>query len=186
MAIIDIEDLRELLQVGNIYPDPVLQEVADTAQNVVLSYLTFNSSAIKAVELTNNVATFYTVSAHDFVVGSALTVSGINATFNGSRTVTAKTPTSFDVAITAADVVLTPIKPYGKAVLTSQATLYDAEPEVREAALAVAADVWMARQGTVGQVGIDYQPAPYKIGRSLMQRVTGILGKHLDVGSMVG
>lgn len=186
MAIIDIEDLRELLQVGNIYPDPVLQEVADTAQNVVLSYLTFNSSAIKAVELTLNVATFYTIAPHDFVVGSALTVTGINATFNGSRTVTAITPHSFDVAITAADVIFTPIKPYGKAVLTSQATLYDAVPEVREAALAVAADVWMARQGTVGQVGIDYQPAPYKIGRSLMQRVHGILAKHIDTGSMVG
>jgi hypothetical protein len=186
MAIIDIEELRDVLQVGEVYPDTWLQECCDTAANVILSYLTFNSSAIKAVELTTNVATFYTIAPHEFVVGSALTVTGCGATFNGSRTVTAKTIYSFEVAITAADVVLTPIKPYGKAVLTSQATLYDATPEVREAAIAVAVDVWMARQGTTGQVGIDFQPAPYKIGRSLMQRVTGILAKHINTGSMVG
>lgn len=186
MAIIDKEELRDVLQVGNIYPDTVLQECCDTASDVILSYLTFNRSAIKAVELTLNVATFYTIAPHSFVVGSALTVTGCGNTFNGSRTVTAKTPTSFDVAITAADVVFTPIKPYGSAQLTNQAALYDNVAEVREAAIAVAVDVFMARQGTVGQVGIDFQPAPYKIGRSLMQRVTGILAKHIDTGSMVG
>lgn len=186
MAIIDIEELREVLQVGTIYSDEVLQEVADTAQNVVLSYLKFNSSGIKAIELTGNIAKFYTIAPHDFVVGSALTVSACGTTFNGSRTVTNKTTYTFEVAISASDVVYTPLKPFGKAVLTSQAALYDAVPEVREAALAIAADVWMGRQGTVGQVGIDFQPAPYRIGRSLMQRVTGILAKHLDTGSMVG
>lgn len=186
MAIIDIEELREVLQVGEIYPDAWLQECADTASDVILSFLTFNKSGIAGVELSNNVAKFHTQTPHKFVVGSALTVTGCGNTFNGSRTVTAHSLYTFDVAITAADVVFTPLAPVGKAVLTSQAALYDATAEVREAAIAVAVDVWMARQGTVGQVGIDYQPAPYKIGRALLQRVTGILSKHIDTGSMVG
>lgn len=186
MAIIDIEELRDVLQVGEIYADSVLQECCDTASDVILSYLNFNRSAIKAVELTSNVAKFHTLAPHQFVVGSALTVTGCGNTFNGSRTVTAKSLYTFDVAITAADVIFTSIKPAGQAQLTSQAALYDTTAEVREAAIAVAVDVFMARQGTTGQVGIDFQPAPYRIGRSLMQRVTGILAKHIDPGSMVG
>lgn len=186
MAIIDIEELKDVLEIGDIYPDAVVQEVADTAANVVLSYLTFNSSAIHAVELTGNVAKFHTLEPHAFVVGSALTVTGCGTTFNGSRTVTTKTVLTFDVAITASDVVKTPLKPAGKAILTSQASLYDQIPECREAVLAIAVDVWSQRMGTMGQQGVDFQPAPYKLGRSLMQRVIGILGKHINTGSMVG
>ncbi len=135
MAIISISELKAVLGIGSIYPDATVQQVADAASDIILSYLDFNRSSVVAVELTDNVATFFTAEPHDFVVGSALTVTGCGNTFNGSRTVTEHRADRFNVAITAADVVATPLRPYGKAVLTSQAALYDANSSVREACL---------------------------------------------------
>lgn len=186
MAIISISELKAVLGIGSIYSDAVVQQVADAASDIILSYLDFNRSSIVTVELEDNVATFYTAEPHDFVIGSALTVTGCGNTFNGSRTVTEHRADRFNVAITAADVVATPLRPYGKAVLTSQAALYDANSSVREACLALAVDIWETQKGTMGQQGVDFAPAPYRLGRSMLQRVMGLLGKDLDTNSLVG
>ena len=78
--------------------------------------------------------------------------------------------------------------PNGRALLTSQATMYDTGyPEVEQAALAVACDIWITRTGTLGQQGVDFQsPAPYRLGRSMLTRVSGLLGKHLDTRGYLG
>jgi hypothetical protein len=186
MAIISISELKAVLGIGSIYSDTVVQQVADAASDIILSYLDFNRSSIVTVELVDNVATFFTVEPHDFVVGSALTISACGNTFNGSRTVTEHRADRFSVAITAADVIATPLRPYGKAVLTSQAALFDNNASVREACLALAVDIWETRQGTMGQQGVDFAPAPYRLGRSMLQRVMGLLGKDVDTNSLVG
>ena len=54
--------------------------------------------------LTTNVATLTTNVAHDFNVGNTVTVSGVDATFNGTYTVTAVTSTTFSYAKTATNV----------------------------------------------------------------------------------
>lgn len=54
--------------------------------------------------LTSNVATLTTNIAHDFEVGNTVTVSGVDATFNGTYVVTAKTSTTFSYAKTATNV----------------------------------------------------------------------------------
>jgi hypothetical protein len=186
MAIITIAELKAVLGIGNIYSDAVVQQVADAASDIILSYLEFNRSSIVGVELTNNVATFYTAEPHDFIVGSALTVTGCGTTFNGSRTVTERDTDYFKVAITNADILETPLRPYGSAVLTSQAALYDTNASVREACLALAVDIWETQKGTMGQQGVDFAPAPYRLGRSMLQRVMGLLGKNVDTNSLVG
>jgi hypothetical protein len=186
MAIITIAELKAVLGIGNIYSDAVVQQVADAASDIILSYLEFNRSSIVGVELTSNVATFYTAEPHDFIVGSALTVTGCGTTFNGSRTVTVRRADSFDVAIINADIKQTPLRPYGSAVLTSQAALYDTNASVREACLALAVDIWETQKGTMGQQGVDFAPAPYRLGRSMLQRVMGLLGKDVDTNSLVG
>ena len=53
--------------------------------------------------LTNNVATL-TVGAHEFRVGMPVVVSGVDATFNGTYTITAVTATTFSYTKTNADV----------------------------------------------------------------------------------
>jgi hypothetical protein len=191
MPLIVLSELKAVLGIGDIYADAIVQECADAAQNILLSYLTFDYVAIKEVSLTSNVARFY---CHDntFVVGQALTVSKCGAPFDGSRTVTAvgteNLVTFFEAAITNADITKRMVIPVGRAVLTSQATMYDSGyPEVSEACLAIAADIWITRTGTLGQQGVDFQsPAPYRLGRSMLTRVSGLLGKHLDTRGYLG
>jgi hypothetical protein len=190
MALITLSELKSVLGIGDIYADSIVQAVADSAENIILSYLIFDDVAIKGVSLTSNVATFYCYE-NTFVTGQALTVTGCGSPFNGSRTVidsyAGPGEPYFTAAITNADITRRNIIPIGRAVLTSQATLYDAVPEVREAALAVACDIWITRTGTLGQQGVDFQsPAPYRLGRSLFTRVSGLLGKWMDTRGMVG
>ena len=191
MALITLSELKSVLGIGDIYADSVVQAVADSAENIILSYLIFDDVAINAVSLTNNVARFYCYD-NTFAVGQALTVTKCGAPFDGSRTVTKEGVdeygvTFFEAAITNADITKRKVIPTGRAVLTSQATLYDTTPEVREAALAVACDIWITRTGTLGQQGVDFQsPAPYRLGRSMLTRVSGLLGKHLDTRGYLG
>lgn len=186
MALIDLEEFKAVLGIGDIYADPIVQEVADAAEEIILSYLTFNQAAIAFVKLENNVATYYSASSHSFAIGDSISISGIGSPFNGTKTITEKDTASFKVAITNADIKQKAVVPQGKAILVSQVALYDSDPSVREAALALAADIWITRQGTLGQQGVDFQPAPYRLGRSMMTRISGLLAKHLDVGGMVG
>jgi hypothetical protein len=191
MPLIALSELKSVLGIGNIYADSDVQEVADAAENIILSYLIFDDVAINAVQLTNNVARFYCYD-NTFVIGQALTVTNCGSPFNGSRTVTKEGVdeygvTFFEAAITNADITKRKVIPNGRAVLTSQAGLYDLVPECREAALAVACDIWITRTGTLGQQGVDFQsPAPYRLGRSMLTRVSGLLGKHLDTRGYLG
>ena len=191
MALITLSELKAVLGIGDIYADAIVQAVADSAENIILSYLIFDDVAIKSVSLSSNVATFYCYE-NTFVTGQVLTVSKCGAPFDGSRTVVdsfngAYGEHYFTAAITNADIIRRDIIPTGRAVLTSQAALYDTTPEVREAALAVACDIWITRTGTLGQQGVDFQsPAPYRLGRSMLTRVSGLLGKHLDTRGYLG
>ena len=191
MPLIVLSELKSVLGIGDIYADAIVQECADAAQNIILSYLTFDYVAIKGVSLTSNVARFYCEN-NTFVVGQALTVSKCGAPFDGSRTVTTVGKegdvTFFEAAITNANITKRMVIPNGRALLTSQATMYDTGyPEVEQAALAVACDIWITRTGTLGQQGVDFQsPAPYRLGRSMMTRVSGLLGKHLDTRGYLG
>ena len=191
MALITLSELKAVLGIGDIYADAIVQACADSAENIILSYLIFDDVAIKGVSLTSNVAKFYCYE-NTFVVGQALTVSKCGAPFDGSRTVTTTGTDEFGVtfftaAITNADITKRMVIPHGRAVLTSQAALYDTTPEVREAAMAVACDIWITRTGTLGQQGVDFQsPAPYRLGRSMLTRVSGLLGKHLDTRGYLG
>jgi hypothetical protein len=191
MPLIALSELKAVLGIGDIYADAIVQACADSAENIILSYLIFDDVAINAVSLTDNVARFFCYD-NTFVVGQVLTVSGCGAPFDGSRTVTNETVdeygvTYFEAAVTNADIAKRRVIPNGRAVLTSQAALYDTTPEVREAALAVACDIWITRTGTLGQQGVDFQsPAPYRLGRSMLTRVSGLLGKHLDTRGYLG
>jgi hypothetical protein len=186
MAIISISELKAVLGIGSIYSDAVVQQVADAASDIILSYLDFNRSSVVGVELTSNVATFYTAEPHEFVVGQEVTTVNCPANFNVTEAITVRRASSFDVAIVEADVIKTPVRPYGRATLTSQAALFDTNSSVREACLALAVDIWETQKGTMGQQGVDFQPAPYRLGRSMLQRVMGLLGKDLDTNSLVG
>jgi len=64
--------------------------------NKIYRYSTAITATVTNKQLTSNVATLTVSSAHTFVVGETITVSGVDATFNGSYEVTA-TPTALTV-----------------------------------------------------------------------------------------
>jgi hypothetical protein len=64
--------------------------------------------------LTSNVATLTTSTAHGLSVGMQITISGVDATFNGEYRITGvPTTTTFTYAKTATDVASTPVSPAG-------------------------------------------------------------------------
>jgi hypothetical protein len=67
--------------------------------------------------LTTNVATLTTSAAHGLSVGMQITISGVDATFNGEYRITGvPTTTTFTYAKTATNVVSTPVSPAGTGV----------------------------------------------------------------------
>lgn len=67
--------------------------------------------------LTSNVATLTTTAAHGLSTGMEITITGVDATFNGEYTITGvPTTTTFTYAKTATDVVSTAVSPVGTGV----------------------------------------------------------------------
>jgi len=46
MALIALQEFKDVLGIGDIYADAIVQEVADAAENIILSYLTFDKVSI--------------------------------------------------------------------------------------------------------------------------------------------
>ena len=55
------------------------------------------------------------------------------------------------------------------------------------AGLVIAVDIWQARTAAAGQpIGLDFQPGPYQMGRSLTTRVSGLVAPYRAVGTLAG
>jgi hypothetical protein len=65
---------------------------------------------------------------------------------------------------------------------------YELEPPAcKEAALAVAVDMYQARTAAGGQaVATDFSPGPYRLNAWLTRRVSGLIGQYMDVKGMIG
>jgi hypothetical protein len=81
----------------------------DAAYTVVTDLDTSAEYNIVSKSLTSNVATLTTEANHGFLIGESVIVAGIDSTFNGTYTITAKTADTFSFAKTAADVVATAV-----------------------------------------------------------------------------
>lgn len=85
----------------------------------------------------------------------------------------------FDQVAEAADDIVA-------ALITTGA--YELEPAAcKEAALAVAVEIFQARTAAGGQaVATDFSPGPYRLSVWLTRRVMSLLGPYLNVGGMIG
>ena len=189
-AIITATQLRSVLGVSSsLYSDAYLDDIIDTAEQAILPLLIQNSTAVVEYELTDNVATFFTRRVHTFVVGQSIVVTGLPAPFTATHTVTKVTDTSFSAALASSDVTRRQIIPNGIATLSgySAATLYVGNSSVESAIYAVSIEVFQSRTAAGGQIeGVDFATSPYRMGRSLLNRVVGLLGNYIDVETMVG
>jgi hypothetical protein len=189
-AIITASQLRSVLGVSSsLYDDNYLNDIIDTAEQAILPLLIQNSTAVIEYELKTNVATFYTRNVHTFVVGQSIVVTGLPAPFTATHTLTVVTDSSFSAALTSADVTRRQIIPNGIATLSgySAATLYVGNSSIESAIYAVSIEVFQSRTAAGGQIeGVDFSTSPYRMGRSLLNRVIGLLGNYIDVDTMVG
>jgi hypothetical protein len=150
--------------------------------------LVANTSAVNAYKLTSNVAYYYTNRQHHFVAGQSVIVTGLPAPFSATVTVVAASAYHFTAAITNADVTLRDIIPNGTATLSgySAAEIYAGNDAIESAILAVSVEVFQSRVAAGGQIeGVDFASTPYRMGRSLTNRVSTLLTPFLDMETVV-
>jgi hypothetical protein len=194
----------------SLYNDAYLADVIDTAESVILPMLVKYSSPIDVVALTDNVATYYVLGDNNFSEGQSVVITGVGSPFNGTFTILESSNIDYDsfilrsnsrifldgsyrefngfftVALTNADITERKVIPSGLATLSGAAT-YVGNSAVESAVLAVSVEVFQSRIAPGGQIeGVDFtQVSPYRLGRSLFNRVSGLLGPFIDTDSMV-
>ena len=190
-VIVTATQLRTILGVSSsLYSDAYLNGIIVSAEQVILPLLTANQAAIAEVYLTANVAYYVTQRPHYFVAGQSVIASGIvPATFNGTITITDSItdPYIFSAAKTNADIVIRGVIPAGVAYLSGAdaATLYASTEAVEQAILIVSVEIFQSVVAAGGQIeGVDFTPSPFRMGRSLNNRVIGLLGSYIDVETM--
>ena len=191
-AIITVASLRQVLGVSvSLYSDAYLESIIDSAEQVILPLLTANQSAIAEVYLDDNVAYYVTQRPHYFVAGQTVVVSGVvpSAAFNGTITITdtITDPYIFSADKVNADILIRGVIPAGVAYLSGAdaATLYASTDAVEQAVTIVSVEIFQSVVAPGGQIeGVDFTPSPYRMGRSLMNRVIGLISPYIDVETM--
>ena len=188
-SIVTAAQLRAVLGVSSsLYNDAYLNEIINTSEAVILPMLVANTSAINAYKLDTNVASYYTNREHHFVAGQSVIVTGLPAPFSATVTVVTAGAYYFTAAITSANVTLRDIIPNGTATLSgySAAEIYAGNDAIESAILAVSVEVFQSRVAAGGQIeGVDFASTPYRMGRSLTNRVSTLLTPFLDMETVV-
>jgi hypothetical protein len=186
-------ELRTVLGIGSLYTSAVVEEVCQAAENIIKGHLWFNSTPNIAHSNTaspNATGTLYFETNHDFYVGQTVVISGNGSKHNGSKTITVVSEKQITYAITGNNIAAVPyhpVVPYGS-VAGETYVDFATVPEVREATLMIAVDIWQARQlSNAGGVSPDgFTPSPYRLGNTLLARVRGILANYLNPNGLVG
>jgi hypothetical protein len=139
--------------------------------------------------VSDSVIYFTTMRPNYFVPGQSVVVTGAGA-YSATYTVTDDRiePYTFTVATAAADRTYPlPFIPNATATLSggSAAALYANTPPVENAILVVAVEIFQSITAPGNAIMSDnFQPSPFVLGRSLSNRVIGLLGPFLDVETM--
>jgi hypothetical protein len=186
-SIVTVAELRSILGVStSLYSDSYLTDVIDTAEAVILPMLVKYAVSIDNVRLEQNEAYYQTVGQNEFSAGQSVVISGCGSPFNGTFTIQDSYDDLFVIAITNADITERNVIPSGLATLSGTST-YVGVSAVESAVLAVSVEVFQSRIAPGGQIeGVDFtNVSPYRLGRSLFNRVSGLLGAYIDTSSMV-
>jgi hypothetical protein len=189
-AIVTAAQLRAILGVSvSLYSNEQLDQIIDSAEQTILPLLTQYQSSVTFANVNDSVIYFTTMRPNYFVPGQSVVVTGAGA-YNATYTVTDDRiePYLFTAATAAADRTYPlPFIPNALATLSggSAAQLYAATPPVENAILVVSVEIFQSITAPGNQIMSDnFQPAPFILGRSLTNRVIGLLGPFLDVETM--
>ena len=189
-AIVTAAELRAILGVSvSLYSDAQLNSYIDSAEQTILPLLTQYQSSVTFANVDNSVIYFTTMRPNYFVPGQSVVVTGAGA-YSATYTVTDDRiePNLFTAATASADRDYPlPFIPAATATLTgaSASQLYANTPPIENAILVVAVEIFQSITAPGNQIMSDnFQPAPFVLGRSLSNRVIGLLGPFLDVETM--
>ena len=189
-SIVTASQLRSILGVSvSLYSDAQLDSYIDSAEQTILPLLTQYQSAVTFCNVDDSVIYFTTMRPNYFVPGQSVIVTGAGA-YSATYTVTDDRiePYTFTAATAAADRTYPlPFIPNALATLSggSAASLYANTPPVENAILVDAVEIFQSITAPGNAIMSDqFQPSPFVLGRSLSNRVIGLLGPFLDVESM--
>jgi len=189
-AIVTASQLRQILGVSvSLYSDQQLDQIIDSAEQTILPLLTQYQSSVTFANVSDSVIYFTTMRPNYFVPGQSVVVTGAGA-YNATYTVTDDRiePYLFTAATAAADRTYPlPFIPAAFATLSggSAAQLYANTPPVENAILVVSVEIFQSITAPGNQIMSDnFQPSPFVLGRSLTNRVIGLLGPFIDVETM--
>jgi hypothetical protein len=186
---VTVAELRSALGIGSLYSDSIVEEVCQSSEDIVNSYLWKNEKYNYAHSSIVGSGTLYFNEAvtDSYYIGQSVTISNNGSRFNGTKTITNVGTNS--ITVTTSHNTIQPIhptNPYGT-VATETYVTYATTPAVREASLMIAVDIWQARQASnAGGISPDFQPSPYRMGNTLTARVRGLLAPYLSPNSLVG
>jgi hypothetical protein len=189
--IVTVDELRAVLGVSDsLYDDAYLEQIIDSAELTILPMLTAYTSAVTTYEIKSNKIYFSTQRLNDFVEGQSVVVANCGATANGTYTVDNQVLDDFIFCAdkTATDTATPiPVIPAGSATLSgsSAAELYADVAPIKSAILVVSVEVFQSVTASGNMTAsVDFNPSPFVLGRSLQNRVIGLLSAYIDVESI--
>jgi len=193
--IVTADELRSVLGVSDsLFSDAYLDQIIDSAELTILPMLTAYEFAVTGYVIRNNKIFFTTQRVNEFVEGQSVVVTNCGATANGTYTVDSRRPTfgtglvspyTFSATkVTADTLTVIPVIPAGKATLSgaSAAEIYSGVAPVQSAILVVSVEIFQSVTAPGNMTNsVDFNPSPFVLGRSLQNRVIGLLSAYIDV-----
>lgn len=188
-VLVTATELRNVLGVPiALYSDAQLDSIIETAEDAIGDFLTQHKVAIVEHSSKNNVWTNYTQVPHKFYIGQSLTITDSHhAGITGTKTVL-EIPDAYSFTFTQvhADFDRHWTIPSGTAAANTLSQ-YNGVDAVEEAVLQISTDVFQSRLSVSGtSQALDFTPAPYRMGRTLLYKITGLISKYIDSNSQVG
>ena len=207
---ITVAEFRTLVGIGDLYSDVTIEEVCQTAQDLLDGMLWFDSTPVVGAQLSNNVITLALTMPTIFVEGQTVAITACGATYNNAAAViTGVLPSTavgsfvstgnrynaswlnnvayIQYAKVAADDNWHQIRPFGKALgADTKAATYATTGGVRNAAAVLARAIWDSRQAAGGGLGVDGSVLPFTVGARLMGQVKGLIAPYMNPAAMVG
>ena len=212
---VTVDELRDTLGVGTLYPDATLESACQTATETLQQYLWYDSYPVIGGTVQSGVATVVLSAPVSFTATESIVITNSGTKLNGTHTITATYPWSqgsgtfplftymfpynyytfprnyslIQWNTTQGDMNYRLIQPYGKAIgADTMETAYADIDSIRQAALMLAIDVWQARQApSSGGVSVDgVTPSPYRLGNTMLAKVRGLIAPYTNPRAMIG
>ena len=188
-SVITASELRAVLNgvSSSLYSDAYLEKIIDVAESVVGSLLVMHNAPIVEHGRTSNVALIKCGKPHKFYVGQSVTITNVSGTFNGTKTINAiPDDYSFKFTNSGADLVSHAVIPNGL-VSVNDISYYNNIAPVESAVLIICQDIFKAQTSAgATQQGLDFTVQPYILGRSIRNRIVGVLSSYVDVEALIG